>query len=239
MLVRYLDGELSAAEEAELEGRLRTDKGLQEQLANLRVAVQAVRHFGTAQQVSGIHAEMMRELRRQEKRVVPLQKFIRYALAVAATAAVLFVGVRLIQTSQLSPQGIYADTFVDFSPSTTRGAGDNVSAIEKHYAANDHEAVIAAPRSVNLSAKDSLLLGLSYLQTTRHTQAIGIFQRLAATANDYRPDAEFYLSLSYLKNGEPKRALPLLRKINGDALHLYHERVPDETVEKVKRLSEE
>src|SRR5947209_6444267 len=91
LLIRYLDGELSATEKATLEARLRADKALQEELMNLRVAVQAVRHLGTTEKVQSIHAEMMKELKGNQKaRVVPFTKTIRYTLAVAASIFILF-----------------------------------------------------------------------------------------------------------------------------------------------------
>lgn len=238
LLIRYLDGELSAEEKAGLEERLRTDRALQEQLEHLQVAVQAVKHLGTAEKVQSVHAEMMKELKGDQKaKVVSFSKMVRYSMAVAASILVLFVGVRLYLNAQLSPEKLYDQSFVDFNVSAARGSNENLSKIENDYQQKAYDAVIGDVRSVNMNAKDSLLVGLAYLHQNHTAQAIGIFQRLAGSVNNFQQDAEFYLSLGYLKNKEYSKALPLMQKIRSNSSHLYHEQLPDDVVEKVEKLS--
>ncbi|GAA4730252.1 tetratricopeptide repeat protein [Flavisolibacter ginsenosidimutans] len=239
LLIRYLDGELSAEEKTALEERLHTDKALQEQLVHLQVAVQAVKYLGTTERVQAVHAEMMKELKATNKgKVVPFSKLVRYTMAVAASILVLFVGVRLYLNAQLSPEKLYNESFVDFNVSAARGSNENFSEIEKHYQQKAYEAVIGDVRSVNMDAKDSLLVGLAYLHQNRTPQAIGIFQRLANSANNFQQDAEFYLSLSYLKNKEYSKALPLMEKIKNTPSHLYREYVTEKVIEKTKKLND-
>jgi len=239
LLIRYLDGELSVGEKLALEERLRTDNALQEQLTHLRVAVQAVKHLGTAEKVQAVHAEMMKELKSNNKgKVVSFSKLVRYTMAVAASILVLFVGVRLYLNAQLSPEKLYNESFVDFNVSAARGSNENFSEIENHYQQKAYEAVIADVRSVNMDAKDSLLVGLAYLHQNRTAQAVGIFQRLANSANNFQQDAEFYLSLSYLKNKEYSKALPLMEKIKNTPSHLYREYVTEKVIEETKKLND-
>ena len=238
LLIRYLDGELSPAERNALTERLRTDAALQEQLTSLQVAVQAIRQFGTTEKVRSIHAEMMQELKGQPKaKVVSFNKTVRFVLAIAASVVVLFIGVRLYTAAQVSPEKLYDQSFVDFNVSASRGNNESLSVIETHYQQKAYDAVISDLRSANLSAKDSLLVGLAYLHQNRTPQAIGFFKNLAYSVNDFQQDAEFYLSLSYLKNQEYAKALPLMQKIVGDSKHLYHDQLPEEAVEKVKKLN--
>lgn len=239
LLIRYLDGELSENETTALEGRLKTDEVLRNELQQLRVAVEAVKQFGTVKTVAGIHAEMMKKRKAPTGgKLVSLSKNIRYALAVAASILVLFVGIKLYQASQASPDRLFNEAFVDFNASAARGSEDNASTIEKHYRNKDYRAVIADVRPINMTPKDSLLLGLSYLQTNRWPQAIGIFEKLASSSNDFQPDAEFYLSLSYLKSKNYKKALPLMQKIAGNNLHLYHEHLSTDILDEVQKLVE-
>lgn len=240
LLVRYIDGDLPPQEKAALEERLRTDGSLQEQLTLLRAAVQALKQFGTSQKVQSIHSEMMKELKGGQKaKVISFNKGMRYVLAVAASVVVLFIGVKLYTASQLSPEKLYDQSFVDFNVSTSRGSNENLSTVETHYQQKAYDAVISDLRSTNLSAKDSLLVGLAYLHQNRPAQAIGFFNHLAYSANDFQQDAEFYLSLSYLKNKEYNKALPLMEKISANASHLYHGQLTDETIEKVKKLNKQ
>jgi hypothetical protein len=238
LLIRYLDGELSAEEKTALEERLRTDKALQEQLTHLQVSVQAIRQLGTTEKVQAVHAEMMKELKAGNKgNVVPFTRLVRYTMAVAASILVLFAGVRLYLNAQLSPEKLYNETFVDFNVSAARGSNEGLSQIETHYQQKAYETVIGDVRSVRMDAKDSLLVGLAYLHQNHTTQAIGIFQTLASTANNFQQDAEFYLSLGYLKNKEYNKALPLMQKIHNNPSHLYHDQLTDDVVKKVEKLS--
>lgn len=240
LLIRYLDGELSAEEKNALELRLNTDEGLRTKLEQLQVAVQALHQFGTAEKVSGIHTEMMKELKKpQTGKVMAISRRLRYALAIAASILVLFVGIKIYQGNNLSSERLFNEAFVDFNASVSRGAEGSESAIEKHYQQKDYRAVLADVRSANMTAKDSLLLGLSCLQTGRLQQAIGLFEKLAFTQNDFQPDAEFYLALSYLKNKNYQKSLSVMQKIASNRFHLYHENLSADVLNGVEKLSAE
>src|SRR5688500_1211558 len=102
LLIRYLDGELTSEDKRALEQRLQTDEQLQDKLEKLRVAVQAIRQFGTRQQVGSIHAQMMESVKVQtQPKVVPFGKALRYTMAVAATDLFLFIGIRFFTNAQL------------------------------------------------------------------------------------------------------------------------------------------
>jgi hypothetical protein len=239
LLVRYLDGNLSGDEKRDLEERLRTDVGLQQELASLQVAVEAIRQYGTRQKISSLHTGMMNELKTQPKaKVFSMKKTVRYAMAVAASILLLFVGAKLYMAAQQSPEKIYSDVFVDFNTATTRGGYDDISAIEKAYQQKNYKAVIQHTRSRQLDAKDSLLIGLAYLQSDRATQAISFFQQMVHSENEYRQDAEFYLSLSYLKNHEYAKSLQIMKAIASNSAHLYHEQLTVDAIKKVEALVE-
>jgi hypothetical protein len=74
------------------------------------------------------------------------------------------------------------------------------------------------------------------LQTDKPSQAARFFERLANTDNDFRQDAEFYLSLSYLKEKRYPQVLILFKKINENPAHLYHEQIDKEMIEDVESL---
>lgn len=239
LLVRYLDNELSADERAELESRLRNDSGLRERLTNLQVATEAIKQYGTAQQVSTVHSEMMSELsgKTNSDKSVGIRRMVRITMAIAASILIVFIGIRLYLSSQVSAETLYEDAFVDFQVSVSRGSAQDFSTIEKAYQAKNYNGVVQSIRSTRLDSKDSLLVGLSYLHVQTPAQAISILQRLASADNDFRQDAEFYLALAYLKNKEQEKALPLVEKISGNPMHLYYERFDNEFFEKLKKLS--
>ncbi|WP_121355199.1 anti-sigma factor [Flavisolibacter nicotianae] len=238
LLVRYIDGELSATEKAAVEVRLKNDAVFREQYQNLQVALQAIRQLGTRQQVETIHHEMMQELKGKKApaKVVRLSRAVRYTMAVAASILVLFVGVRLYLATQQSPDRIYNETFVDFNVANARSSANQLSQIETLYQNKDFRGVAATTRAVSLSAKDSLLIGLSYLHTEDWQAAARWFHTVSVTENEYRQDAEFYLALAYLKTKEFAKAQTLFQRIYNNPAHIYHEQVSADLLADVKKL---
>ena len=238
LLIRYLDNDLPVAEKNELERRLQTDIALQEELQRLRIAVQAIRQLGTVQSVNAVHNDMMSELRHKKSPVVPLGRGIKYTLAVAAMILFIVIGAQTFFNTTASTESIYKNAFVDFDVSVNRG--DNVlqSQIEKRYQEKNYPAVTTLSRSRTLSAKDSLLIGLSYLHQEKVDQAIGFFQPLTTTVNNFQPDAEFYLSLSYLKKKNYNKAAALMKRIAANPAHLYHQQITSEMLGDIEKLVE-
>lgn len=238
LLIRYLDGELNDLQKKDVEQRLLTDTIFREQYQNLLVAVQAVKHLGTTQQVANIHREMMQELKSVPPRgsAFSLTKVVRYSMAVAASILVLFIGVRLYLNAQVSPDKIYDQTFVDFNVANTRSLDNKPSSIETAYQQGNFDAVINAVHTFNLSSKDSLLIGLSYLHQNKLSSAVNWLEKLTEAKGEYSQDAEFYLSLAYLKDKAYEKSLSIMKQIHNNSLHIYHEQVSDETVEKLQKL---
>lgn len=237
LLVRYLDGDLPLEQKQALEQKLQSDNALQDELRNLELAIQAVRQFGTTQQVNAIHHQVMAERKeRTQAKVVPFRKTFRYAMAVAASAIILFFGFRLFINAQPSPEKIYSEAFVDFNLSAVRGSEGNGSEIEKFYQQKNYAAVTTTIRSRVLSAKDSLLIGLSYLHLDKSAQAVRFFEQMTIANSDFQQDAEFYLSLGYLKEKRYEQAAGLMKKIAANPAHLYHDQITNELVEDVESL---
>lgn len=239
LLINYLDGILSAGEEAAVETRLKTDAAFRERYQKLQVVLQAVRHMGTIQQVQNLHAEIMQERQqnRQPVRVIRFSRTIRYTMGIAASLLLVFIGVRLYLNAQVSPESIYKETFIDFNVATTRSTDNTLTPVEIAYQKNDYQGALSAPRTLNLSPKDSLLLGLSYLHQENLPEAIRWFHSISGRDNEYRQDAEFYLALTYLKTKDAAAALPYFERIANNNAHLYHQQVSPDVVEKLKNLA--
>ena len=237
LLIRYLDDELTPEEKAELEQRLQTDETLRQQLNDLRMAVQAVKYYGISKKVGSIHKGMMQEIKgaQPKAKLVPLRRRFSYVMAAAASVLVVVIGLSLYFSSRVSADHLYEQAFVDFPVSPTRGA-NNLSQFERYYLEKDYNAIVSATRSLQMGAKDSLLVGLSYLHKGQEEQAIGFFQRLSAYPNELQQDGEFYLGLSYLKSSKYANALPLFEKIAANPSHLYHSRVSKDFLNDVRSL---
>lgn len=237
LLMRYIDGEMDATERGAFESRLQQDASLKEQLERLQVAVAAVVQAGITGKVKGIHQDMMTELRKEKKTVIaPVRKFGRVGLAIAASVAFLLVILAGWQFYQLSPEKLYTENRVTYTVSNTRGLHENAATLSQSYSQKNYEVVIQNATQTTLSTEDSLLVGLACLETKRIPSAILWLEAVRNGNGPYKQDAEYYLSMAYLRNGEYDKALQLMQQIHADTHHVYHQEVTNGLLRKVRLL---
>lgn len=236
-LMRYLDGEMERAEKELFESQLQTDRALKQRLESLQVAIASVQQYGTAEKVKSVHSEMMQELSsvHKEGKVVPMRRFVKYSLAIAASVIIILVGVNIFTSSQPSSEKLYNEAFVDYDVSGVRGT-ESQTDIVKLYQDHNYNAVIEKSTSQNLTSKDSLLIGLSFLQQNKLTDAINWFKAISVQSAA-KDDAEFYLALAYLKNKNYNEALNLMEQIHSNANHVYHNQFSETYIDKVKKFN--
>jgi hypothetical protein len=239
ILMQYIDGVLPPEDAVALELQMKADAALRERVEKLRLSVNAVRYFGTAQKVRSIHQEMMEEMRATagQPKVVSMRKKIIYALAVAASIIVIVVSWNWYNRSSVNAAGLYDQAFVDYDASAIRGA-EQTSVVEEHYRNKDFQRVISeAEKAGTLTAKDSLLVGISYLKTGKPgvvTEWLGEISRQGVV----KQDAEFYLALAYLKLKRYAAAVDLMKSIRADVTHPYRGQFSEEYIDKVEGLNE-
>lgn len=241
-LVRYLDNELEEAERQELEQKLATDAALQTELENLRLAQHAVKHYGLRQQVSGIHREMIQELR-QEKMAPPniVRRIGRYSLRVAAAIIILLAVGVAYEYSTLSSGGLFKDDYSPYQLAQTRGTVN--SSLQQEYSQSNMPGVTALfEQEAAPSIEDYFIAGNAYMQQNKAAKAIVCFvsiQQKNAQSNThiYGEDADYYLGLAYLQNDEPKKALPLLTQVYNDKTNSYHDKISGWQLRKIEWLA--
>jgi tetratricopeptide (TPR) repeat protein len=225
-LIQYLDGELSAEETVRLEQELKNSLPLQEKLERLRAVKRSVQLFGLREQVKGIHQEMAPEYRRPAP-VISIRKMI---LRIAA--AVVLVGSVAVfyEYRQLSPSALFQENYRPYVIAQNRGVPEGRT-LESVYASGRPQEVIQVFRSIpEPGIQDYFLAGNAFLNAGDAAQAIQAFLALRkkneqAHTHILEEDTEYYLAMSYLKNGEPDVALPLFDKIHNDPVHLYHDKI--------------
>jgi hypothetical protein len=237
ILMKYLDGEMDQTEKQLFESQLQKDESLKEKLDSLQVAVASVRQYGTVEKVRSVHNEMMQELSSVQDggKVVPMKRIIRYGLAIAASIIIVLVGVNIFTSSQLSSEKLYNEAFVDYDASGVRG-NTSESNLAKLYQDHNYNAVTEKTNLQNVTQRDSLLVGLSYLKTNKTPEAIAWLKSISIQ-NPLRQDAEFYLAMSYLKNKNYKEALQLMKQIHSNTGHIYHNQFSEDYINKIKKLS--
>lgn len=236
-IMRYLDGEMEETEKESFELQLQTDGALKQRLESLQVAIASVQQYGTAEKVKSVHREMMQELSsvHKEGKVVPMRRFVKYSLAIAASVIIILVGVNIFTSSQPSSEKLYSEAFVDYDVSGVRGS-ENQTDIAKLYQDHNYNAVVEKAKVQNLAQKDSLLIGLSFLHQDKLPEAINWFKAMSVQVST-KDDAEFYLALAYLKNKNYNEALKLMEQIHSNANHVYQNQFSEAYINKVKKLN--
>ena len=236
-IMNYLDGLMNPEDKAAFEKQLEQDPGLKEQVESLRVAIEAVNQSATRERVGAIHQEMMQEIKAKKSpaKVVALNRMVRYTIGAAAAVLLLFIGIQTFRSLSNTPGKLYNEAFVDYTLSGERGVQDSVSQVENSYRNHEYREVINNANQPGLSPKDSFLVAISFLQNDNLPSAITWLEKVG-TANPYAKDAQFYLSLAYLKNKEYQKALDLMMMIRNDAHHPYHENITESLVERVRKL---
>jgi len=223
LLIRFLDGELPAGESAALEQEIASDPLLREAVENIRAARRGVRRYGMHQQVGRIRREMVAEGPARNLRVIRM-RMMRVAavfLLVASTATIYYF-------LQLTPRRLYKNNFEAFTAAPSRGGADSLLTA---YGRNDPAGVVAIfDRLVKPGPRDYLLAANAWLSLGQPKPAIRALLDLQAAnarqdTHEFQDDAEYYLAMGYLADGQAEKATPIFEKIRNTPDHLYRDKV--------------
>ena len=241
LLIRYLDGELSGSEKEQLEKQLNTDKLLQEELQSLQLTRDAVRSYGLKQKVASIHEQMMKEFSAPVRKINPGKRLIQYSLAIAASLILIFISIQAYTFFTLSPGKLFSGNYRSYELNTARSSGTEPTTIEKTYQEKKYSEVAAlAENSTDIEA--NFLGAMSNMELKNISKAIEEYKKAitlneAANTNIFKDEAEYYLALAYVQNKNYKQALDLMQKIHNNPNHLYHEKISNKFIRKVKWLN--
>ncbi len=159
-------------------------------------------------------------------KVVPLFQNKTRIYAIAA-ALLLFLSAlflfKALSPSSLSTGDLVATHLEEIhkAPSNKMGSSEeeaNWAAAKKAYEAENYERAAMSLEKIVEGGTDKAVvyfyLGLSYLyqQNTDVNKAVSVFEE-AAKDGDYKNESLWYMSLAYLKNGEPNKAKEVLKEI--------------------------
>ncbi len=202
-----------------------------------KLAIQAIQYSAITEAVKKARAE--REMAPAAPapaiiRRIPLFTRIKAnGMKIAAVMIfVISVGGVLTKYMVTSPASLATKYFTPYELGITRG-GAVRDQLDLAYKANNWTAVVAAFQDrAPKTAKDYFLTGLAYLQLKNYSSANSLFSTLMQQNSTskhplFEDEAEFYAAMSYLRNNQAEKALPLLDKISADPDHLYHRQVTE------------
>jgi hypothetical protein len=241
-LVQYLDGELTGPEKDAVENQLAGDPALQEELENLELARAAVSSFGLKRQVANVHEEMMGEMSSNVKQMNGSRRIIRYSMSIAAGLVIILAGIMAYDYFSLSGPKLFKENYRNFELATVRGNDSASSAIDEAYRAKKYKEVVMIQPGRPLTIKEKFLRSASYTELGDDEKAIAGYKEIlsedaTAGTNELKDETEYYLSLSYLRNKNYTESLALMKNIQADPRHTYHEKITNSLVRKVSRLA--
>lgn len=243
ILIQYLDGELSLADQQKITKQLSEDPSLANELENLQLALEAVKMYGVQERVKSVHKEMMLELQPRAKVMSSQRKILRYSISIAA-GALLIAGLFFAYNFfTLSKEKVFASNYHTYELPTFRdsSSGDQ-SSIERAFRNKGFGEVVNLPKKGDYTIKEHFLRGISFLEIQNNTSAVNEFRsvldsNMSAGTSFFEDEAEYYLALTYLRDGNYKIAYKLLSLIKNNPDHLYHEMVTAKLMRQVKMLS--
>ena len=234
LLIRYIDRELSAAEESELKNSLQNSPALQQEYDQLLLSRDAVKSLGLKNQISAIHNEMMQELLSAPKTKAPVVSLYKWSMRMAAALFLVALSSAIYLYFTVSGIGIYDSKYSEYTVSNTRSA-ETGSPIVNAYKAKDYTKLIELSKFFKSSNPEILFLtGMAYLQTNQTEEAIKSFESLLEQKEQgFKEDAEYYLALAYIRSNNYKAAIPIFKKINQDKLHPYNSKISSWDIRKL------
>jgi tetratricopeptide (TPR) repeat protein len=247
-LVQYLDNELAGIEKEKLQQQLASDNSLQQEFDNLQLARGAVKSYGLKQKISGIHTQMMEEMKssinkNKSTAAVSISRRFRYMMAAAASIILIAGSILAYSFYSLSSDKVFTSNYMSYELSTVRGENEPaISLLEKAYQDKQYQKVIELQQpNAPLPIKETFLVAVAYLETGNNTSAIVNFKKVIAeneTAKTtiLKDEAEYNLALTYIRNKDYKLAIELLNTIRNSPAHLYHEKASAKLIRQVKTL---
>jgi len=168
---------------------------------------------------------------------VGIKKVLRYAVAIVASICLVGAVLKTYQFMQLSADALYNEAYVDYQlPHIDTSSSKSNLGIDNLFRKKDFKAIIRESKKTYLpNDKTFLLIGMSHLHTNDPFKAIAAFKQIKPSGN-YSQQAQYYLSLAYLKNNDYDQALGLIEQIKNNKTHLYHQHFSSSYLNKIQML---
>jgi tetratricopeptide (TPR) repeat protein len=229
LLVNYLDRTLEEREMREIEELINTDIEVRSQWQFMQLAVEAVEYVALNDQVAAVK-EQFRTIHPVEVINEPrrgVRVMMRNIYKVAACLLFLVVATVAYKFISTSAIHVYKQSFIPYTLGTSRGSSA-INEIEQAYRNKNWNQVLTEFDKVTEKDNKTLFLaGMANMQLQQYAAAGKLFEQVlthnAKTGDDYFQDeAQYYLAMSYLANGQAKEAITLLQQIRTNKDHLYN-----------------
>lgn len=246
-IMQYLRGKLQGAALDAFEVQLQQDPELAAAVESMRRANELIRYHAISETVHEIRLQMLRsgteEADEASTPVLPLfSPLISHVLKVAVVLTGIILAVVGYQYKELSADKIYAVNAVPYQLNVPRGGEEKTSLVEQLYRSGNYKSCVDAyEASPSLSIKETFLAGNAYLSLGQPQRAIECFQKVISLDLEqntalFKEDAEYYLAIAYIGDNQIDIAREILTRIHQNPDHLYHDKVNNWLLWKLKWL---
>lgn len=219
LITEYFNGTLSKEQQAAVAAKLAGDKEWQ-------AVAEDVRQGGSNHKGGTVSHHWKQKRRRLKK--------LRRIISFSAVVLFLFLSWLAYLFFTLTPDRIFNATYIEYRvPPLSDSEMQRRNFIEEIYRTDNYSLVIRqAKRLKSFSQKELLLVGLAYMKTGDYLSASNWLIQVHSPY--YKPAAQFYLALAYLKNGDFDRSIELMQRIMNSPMHPYNKAFTKKTVRQVQ-----
>jgi hypothetical protein len=223
----YLRETLSEAEKNAFEAELDQNAEMAAELALQKDMEQFLRNqerrTALKDQLENMGGEFFQATTSTEKgRIVPLRRHqtLRWVIGLAATIALILLARFLLQPASLYEQ--YGQHPPLAMIEKSNAAQDKLAAIEHAFNQKDYSKALPLLRAYAqekpADEQATFYLGICLLETKQYAAARSIFQELSAKQTSSFADfGQWYLALSYLKEGDEAACLKVLQEVPAES----------------------
>lgn len=236
-LLEYLDGVLNPSEMRAFERDLEGNQAIKERLNLIRFTIRAFKFKAYKASVREIQHDFLQHsienkafTKLSTPDVEPKARPIQFWLKMAATMLLLFTMGYALFLLQTDGEQLFENNYISYEIAVERGAGEQEIYLESQYINGEFSQmfqITAEKEKEEFGPYELLLLGTAALELNKPEEARQYLQKINADndqnrSDTYQDEADFYMALTYLKQGAYEQALHYVRKIRSDQQHKFH-----------------
>lgn len=224
-IYRYLNGLMSKEEIRDLEAELAINERLKSLLTMEQTIYHGIEQYGRSQFKQRVNSIMLKERRRSR-----IRKALLVALALLMALLAVYWWMSPAPVEKHTPQEIFAKHFEMPVLGSTQRSSNGVLELEQRvkaaYQTQQYSTVLQliqdAPNT-DWSPETSIIIGVSALEEGKPEDAIQNLSQVQTTEVAYYDHAQWYLAMTYLKQGKVDQARAIIQPMVSDVNHDHHQ----------------
>jgi len=225
LIEQYLEGTLKGSDLDTFNQRMEEDQEFRSSLEEMETMVSGIRYSGrrkVKQELETLEANLPEIALDQDTPVIPL--FKRKWFAAAASVLIIAISALWLFNPSDSHQDLFNSYYTPYlnvvNPTLRAEQPTNIPLRDQAYQAYDRQeyqkavdAFLSIPEHEQ-EVEDQLYLGISYLSLQNMQEAVTVLKTYVQEQEQFKLQAQWYLALAYIAQGESELAVPLLNQVS-------------------------